>query len=440
MKHEKLQLLGIGLLIAVTAGSALEASTTKLEVALARPVLQADLVQTTYFKVGLTGASIRERNRPSANIAIVLDRSGSMQGEKLRHAKQAAIMAVERLRSRDIVSIIAYDDHVRVLVPATRVSDRERIAEAVNALETGGSTALFAGVTKGASELRKFLSREKVNRVILLSDGLANVGPDSPRELGALGSSLAKEGISVTTIGLGLGYNEDLMTRLAMNSDGNHAFVEEPRDLVRIFEYELGDVLSVVAQDIVVTIECPAGVRPVRVFGRKAEIFGRKIVLHLNQLYAEHEKYVLVEVEISPSSAGASARIADVEVVYSDMETSKRDRLTAHATARFSDRPEEVAGSEDRDVMIAVVEQIATEQNQFALILRDEGKIEEARQLLLKNNAYVQTNADQYDSTVLQKIADTNKEDSEKLEDKDWSTRRKMMREIQSKSIGQRSW
>jgi len=440
MKLVKHQLLPIGMLAVLLGASPVQASRATLNVSVARPVLAAGTAQTTYFKVGLTGAKITTGNRPAANIAIVLDRSGSMQGEKLRRAKQAAIMAIERLGPQDIVSVIAYDDQIRVLVPATRVSDRDAIARAIEALEAGGSTALFAGVSKGASEVRKFLSGDRVNRVILLSDGLANVGPDSPVELGALGASLAKEGVSVTTIGLGLGYNEDLMTKLASRSDGNHAFVEHPRDLARIFEYELGDVLSVVAQDVVITIHCPVGVRPVRVLGRDSEIVGNRIVLHLNQLYAEHEKYVLVEVEVKPSEAGQRRGIAKVEAVYANMATSKKDRLVASASASFSENVSEIEASENADVMIAVVEQIATEKSQIALVLRDEGKVKEAQKMLEQNQAYVQFNADQYDSKLLQELAVTNEEDSKKLEDKDWSTTRKTMRETQTKSRGQRRW
>ena len=113
-----------------------------------------------------------------------------------------------------------------------------------------------------------------MNRVILLSDGQANVGPKSATELGELGMSLGKEGISVTTIGLGAGYNEDLMANLAGYSDGNHAFVENAEDLVRIFNYEFGDVLSVVAQDLVIRIQLMDGVRPMRLLGRDGEILG----------------------------------------------------------------------------------------------------------------------------------------------------------------------
>lgn len=429
----------VALCCALPVGVA-EANRTTLDVALAQPVLSAGATQKTYLKVGLTGAEVSEGERTPVNLAIVLDRSGSMQGEKLARAKQAAKIAIDRLGDNDIVSVVAYDDTMTVLVPATRVSDRAAIDAAIERLETGGSTALFAGVCKGASEVRKFLDRQRANRVILLSDGLANVGPDTPGELGALGSSLAKEGIAVTTIGLGLGYNEDLMSRLAGMSDGNHAFVENPRDLARIFDSELGDVLSVVAQQIMVTIRCPNGVRPVRVLGRQAEIIGNTVVLVLNQLYAEHEKYLLVELEVPAGTPGQRRNLAAVTATYSNMSTSQVDRLEGMAAARYTDNLDVVSSAENSDVMVAVVEQIATEQNELALALRDEGKIAEAQSVLHDNLYYLESNAVLLNSLQLQDLADSNKRDAEQLEGKEWEAARKRMREQQSKSKTQRKW
>ena len=249
--------IAITLIVAACAPTA-DASREAVAITLSQPVIKAGAPQTVYLKVGLSVDGENDYRAP-VNVAIVIDRSGSMQGEKLLRAKEAAKLAVNRLRPDDIVSVVAYDDTVRILLPATKVADRKAVLAAIEELQPGGSTALFAGVSVGGAEVRKFLDRERVNRVVLLSDGLANVGPDSPAELGALGASLKKEGIAVSTIGLGLGYNEDLMARLAGLSDGNHAFVEHPRDLARIFDEEFGDAMSVTAQDVLVRIECVPG-------------------------------------------------------------------------------------------------------------------------------------------------------------------------------------
>ena len=114
------------------------------------------------------------------------------------------------------------------------------------------------------------------------SDGHANVGPSSPGELGDLGASMKKENISVSTLGLGLGYNEDLMVQLAGKSGGNHQFIENASELADIFRREFDDVLSVVAQTIDVTVEIPEGIRPVRVLGNSADINGQSVVTRLS--------------------------------------------------------------------------------------------------------------------------------------------------------------
>ncbi|MCK5662213.1 MAG: VWA domain-containing protein, partial [Thiotrichaceae bacterium] len=187
-----------------------------LDVSLGTPILIAEQKQTVHLKITLRGLPLeRSIQRTPVNIALVLDRSGSMHGQKIQRAKEAAIMAIDYLDSQDILSIVSYDDRIDVLVPATKMSDKANIAAAIRRLTARGSTALFAGVSKGGDEVQKFLDKNRVNRVILLSDGIANVGPSSPYALGQLGSKLIKLGISVTTLGLGLGYNEDLMTQLA---------------------------------------------------------------------------------------------------------------------------------------------------------------------------------------------------------------------------------
>src|SRR6056297_1615193 len=185
---------------AATRSSLLLAQQVKLDVKLVNPTMAADKQETNYVRIALTGFELAsEAERPPVNVALVLDHSGSMSGKKLRRAKEAAAAAIDRLRDDDIVSVVMYDSNVTVLVPATKATDRQSIKAAIDSVTAGSSTALFAGVSKGGAEVRKFLDKDQVNRVILLSDGLANVGPDSPQELEGLGRSLMKEGISVST-------------------------------------------------------------------------------------------------------------------------------------------------------------------------------------------------------------------------------------------------
>ncbi|MFP4057720.1 MAG: vWA domain-containing protein [Candidatus Brocadiia bacterium] len=430
----------IALVLALTLSGA-AADKVKLDVALGKPVLLAGREETTHLKVSLTGFVLEsEKERAPVNVAIVLDKSGSMRGEKLAQAKEAARQAVERLGSRDTVAIVAYDHTVNVLLPAARATDKPAIAAAIDRIAAGGNTALFAGVSKGAEELRKFLDKNRANRIILLSDGLANVGPSSPAELGSLGASLIKENISVTTIGLGLGYNEDLMTELARRSDGNHAFVAEPADLPKIFSHEFGDVLSVVAQEVVVRIHCADGIRPLRLLGREGIIDGQTVTTTLNQLYSSQEKYVLLEVQVPPSEEGAVRDVASVSLSYLNMETGKTDQLTSSLAVRFAASQELVDKNANGEVQEAAVAQIATFNNALATRLRDEGKIEQARQLLLENAEFLGRNAAALESEQLRTLQKAQKDDADNLDAENWGEQRKKMRDRQYQMESQRAW
>jgi len=413
--------------IVLAGAQSLKASEqVKVDVAVAKPYLLAGQKQTSYIRVGLTGIPINDTGRRTAvNVAIVLDKSGSMTGEKLRKAKDAAFASIDRLGPNDIVSVIAYDQTVDVLVPATKVSDRQTLRASIEKLSAGGSTALFAGVSKGAAEVRKFLDRQRVNRIILLSDGQANVGPSSPADLGNLGASLIKEGISVTTLGLGLDYNEDLMTQLARKSDGNHYFIENSTDLARQFGYEFDDVLSVVAQEVTVGITCGPGVRPIRVLGREADITGQTVTTYVNQVYGNQEKYVLLEVEVPAQQAGTEQNLANVNVSYVNMASKNPDKIARVASTRFTGSASLVESSTNATVMTSAIEQIAVERNKQAVLLRDQGKIEEARKVLLDNAAFLSENAVKYNSKELEDYKGKNRKDADNLAPAVWESQRK---------------
>jgi len=417
-----------------------QAEQVKLNAALATPVMLADKKQTVYLQVRLTGFTIKNNEIAPVNVGLIIDKSGSMQGEKIRRAKEAAIMAVKRLRNQDILSVVTYDYDAKVLLPATKAQDREKIIAAIEQLTAGGQTALFDGLKTGAKEVRKFLDPTRVNRMVLVSDGLANVGPSTPQALGSLATSLSQENMTITTIGLGLGYNEDLMTQLAQKSDGNHAFAKNAQDLLTFFDHEFGDILSVVAQEVKVTINAADGIRPVRVLAREADIQEKEITIKLNQLYSEQEKYILVELEIPATPTNTERQIASVTVAYRNMDTNTNEHLTNTIAATFTNSAQIVTEKTNATVMTAVIEQLAVEKNQLAIKLRDEGQIEQAKAILLDNATYLAEEAAKYDSKKLETLKELNIEDSKNLDEDNWGTRRKSMRREQYKSQNQQTY
>lgn len=419
-----------------------QANQVNLNINLATPVMEAERSHRAFIKVSLEGFKQQDKQaRIPANVAIVLDKSGSMRGEKIQYAREAAIMAIQRLDERDVVSVVSYDSRVQVVVPATQVRDQRAIYNAIRDVRADGNTALFAGVSKGANELRKFLSRNKVNRVILLSDGLANVGPQSASELGELGASLAKEGISVTTIGLGLGYNEDLMTRLAGFSDGNHAFVENAEDLASVFQYEFGDVLSVVAQGVNIEINCRNGVKPVRLLGRESEIIGNRVTTRLNQLYSEQEKFVILEVEVPEQQAEVELELVTVNVQYDNLFTQHQEQLSGQSIARFSRSQQEVRAARDDKALEAAVEQVANEYSRDAIEARDTGDLERAKKILQDSASYLGSQAESLNSPRLQEQEAEALQDADALEsEQSWNKQRKELKARQYKRATQQAY
>jgi len=415
------------------------ADSASLEVEISSPLVLTGAPRTAYLRIDLRGLKQISEERAPVNVAIVLDRSGSMNGEKLDEAKRAAIAALDRLGPDDIVTVISYQSTVDVVVPATKLHDRKAVQEAIGRIHAGGKTALFGGVSKGANELEKFLDENRVNTLLLLSDGLANVGPSSPGELRQLGVSLARQGISVTTIGLGLDYNEDLMTGLAMASDGNHFFVEDARDLENVFATEFGDAVSVVAQGASIRIRCAANVRPVRVLGRSAQISGQDVYASMNQLFRDQTRSLVLEVEINPGAVGRVQNVASVEVGYRNLMTAQNRTLRSSATVTAAANKAAVDRNKNREVSIDVVRQIGAERSQAATALRDKGKVKEAQEAFKRNSAYLERNAVILKDERLREEAASNSRASEKVEDDaEWRRERKVQQEAQYKTQQQR--
>lgn len=420
------------LLSFLIAFSAARAEQINLKSGMAQPVIAKGSAATTaYLHINLDGIALASsKQRPPINVALVIDRSGSMGGDKIEQAKRAAIMALGLLDPRDILSIVAYDDKIDVLVPATPLRDRALVQRRIEELFARGSTALYAGVKTGGEQLETYLNRERVNRLILLSDGLANVGPQTTEEIAALGYQLIKKGISVTTLGLGMGYNEDLMTRLANVTDGNHAFVEKADDLEKFFALEFGDISSVVAQDIVIEIHIHPGCRPKRSLWRDATIEGNVVRARINQVYGGQQKDLTIELEVPTDRPLGAFDVADVSLSYKDMATQQRVTRSDSVRLTLTSDQLQADASIDKEVMSRVVALQAIEKNEAAMKLRDAGQIDAARAAYSSNATYLKDLAGKLGSDELAKQATQADDYAKNLSSEEWlKTRKKQMHE-----------
>jgi Ca-activated chloride channel family protein len=307
-----------GMAVAFGLSSA-EAATLNLQLDPDRRLVAAGQEQEVVVKIDVNAEAEARPNRLPLNIAVVIDHSGSMAGAKIEKTKQAAMQLIGQLTNQDNLALVEFDDRVEVLFPSQHVVDREALKAEVQWIEPGGSTALYAGVEAGGKQLLKIDSRtERINRVILLSDGLANVGPSSTAALKGLGRSLSRQGVSVTTIGVGDDYNEDLMVGLAEASDANYYYVQDAEKLPEIFAKELGGLQTVTARNVQVVITCADGVEPMDVIGRPEKFADRKTVVEFGPFSSGQKRYLFLRCRVKARDAVTQMDLASVKVTYRD--------------------------------------------------------------------------------------------------------------------------
>ena len=271
-----------------------------------------------FLRVGVQGKVISRSQRKPAHLVFLVDTSGSMRPQdRLPLAKEAMKLAVKNLNENDTVAIVTYSGGTREVLNPTPASDQERIYAAIESLQSGGGTAMGSGMDMAYRHAVKKAGGNVVSRVIVLTDGDTNIGPNLSAEsmLESIGKYVA-EGVTMTTVGFGMGnYRDDLMEKLADKGNGNCFYVDGWQEAKKVFETQLTGTLEVIAKDVKIQVEFnPDAVRRYRLVGYEnrdvADRDFRNDKVDAGEIGAGHNVTALYEVELT----GAQQQLATVRI------------------------------------------------------------------------------------------------------------------------------
>lgn len=272
----------------------------------------------------IEGTVTENGSRVPLNLAVVLDRSGSMNGAKLAHARDAASQLLSQVFPDDTTSVVVFDHEVEVVAGAARRDAQAALSHRIDRIEAGGSTNLSGGWMEGRSQVDRFRDAERSNRILLLTDGRANHGVTDPAVLRRLFAEAREQGVTTSTIGFGEDFDENLLRELADAGGGNTHYIEDPDQAPDVFRNELDELLSLSAQNVRAEVRLEAGVEVARVhhsYPREAADGGLR--LRLGDLYASEPKLLLLELGVELDGEGADETPLAALVLTGDVLTDE---------------------------------------------------------------------------------------------------------------------
>ena len=279
------------------------------------------------LRVGIQGRVIPDTDRKDAILTFVVDVSGSMNMEnRLGLVKRALTLLVDQLRPTDKVGIVVYGSDARVVLKHTGIDNREYIIDAINQLHTEGATNAEAGLRMGYKLALKNSKSDCINRVILCSDGVANVGNTGPDVILNTIGNYVKEGVTLTTVGFGMGnYNDVLMEQLANKGNGSYAYVDTFKEAKRVFVENLTGTLQVIAKDAKIQVEFnPDTVSRFRLLGYENRALAhedfRKDDVDAGEVGSGHSVTALYEIKLHEDAVG---QLATVFIRHENPDTQK---------------------------------------------------------------------------------------------------------------------
>jgi Ca-activated chloride channel family protein len=292
--------------------------------------------EKAFLLIELKGNGSNHVDRAPMNLSLVLDRSGSMEGSPLHYSKKACQFVVDQMGSQDLLSMVAFDNEITTVFQPQGITHKDLMKTQIEQIQSGGSTNLSGGLLKGIQYVMQHKKEGMVNRVILLSDGHANDGITDKEKLKAMAKEFRSAGIGITTMGVGNGFDEELLEGIADHGGGNFYYIEKADDIPTIFAKELDGLCSVVAQNMQLTLDLKENVTLTDLFGYKAADVNGMLTLTLGDLFDQEVKSILLEFALHPHKNG-EITLLELEWSYVDVtEGAKVCTLVQDVQAKFT--------------------------------------------------------------------------------------------------------
>lgn len=293
--------------------------------------------------IQLDASAAAAGGRLPLNLALVIDRSGSMEGEPLDYVKRACGHVVDLLDANDVLSIVTFEDRAEVVMPARRVVNKSLIKEHINRIQPGNTTNLYEGLTLGASQVASVRSEGYVNRVVVLTDGEPTAGVKDYASIVGCAAEQRSRGITITALGFGPEYNEELLAGIARRGGGNYYYIARPDLIPEVFRAELEQLLTIVAKNIRLRLLLSRWVDVRQVYGHQPTLAPRSAEVPLPDLERGAFLRTLVELGLGRRPPG-TYRVARVEVLYDDcVSGALNQRLEGELLFEFVADPARVA-------------------------------------------------------------------------------------------------
>lgn len=296
--------------------------------------------------------------RAPINVCLVIDRSGSMEGEPLEYVKRACDFVVDMLEPNDILSIVTFEEQVDVLMPARRVVNKALVKEHIHRIEVGNTTNLYDGLMAGCMQIASVLQQTPgyVNRVLILTDGEPTAGLKDFNSIVTQVAEQKARGISITALGFGSEYNEELMAGIARRSGGNYYYIQRPDLLPEVFRRELESLMTITAKNVRVRFDLTRWTQMRQVYGYQPSFSQRIVEISVPDIERGSVRTVLAEMEFERRPPGIY-RVAKIEVVYDDVVNNRAERITADCVFEFTT---------DRSLLASGVHQVVYNELEIA--------------------------------------------------------------------------